>query len=180
MSKAMPRVQSFASLRDEMIAVARGERAAPAHAAVPSVHSADLIARLLTPENRVLLSVLRAQQPESVAQLAAFTQRAPSNLTRTLEKLVSAGLVSFEIVGRRKVPRVIADRITIEIDPFSLADVIRVHAVSERGISASRQAPRTSSKGVRLVTKPSRVAAVARKTAAKSSRGTRRPDRPAT
>ena len=180
MSKAMPKVQSFASLRDEMIAVARGERAAPAHAAVPSVHSADLIARLLTPENRVLLSVLRAQQPESVAQLAAFTQRAPSNLTRTLEKLVSAGLVSFEIVGRRKVPRVIADRITIEIDPFSLADVIRVHAVSERGTSASRQAPRTSSKGGRLVTKPSRVVAVARKTAAKSSRGTRRPDRTAT
>ena len=181
MSKAIPRVQSFASLRDEMIAVARGAQAAPAHAALPSVHSADLIARLLTPENRVLLSVLRSQKPESVAQLAAFTQRAPSNLTRTLEKFVSAGLVAFEIVGRRKVPRVIADRITIDIDPFSLADVIRVHAVSERGASASRPGPRTSSsKVVRLVKKPSRVSAAALKKAAKSARGTRKPDRTAT
>ena len=177
MSKAIPRVQSFASLRDEMVAVARGARVAPAHAALPSVHSADLIARLLTPENRSLLSVLRSQQPESVAQLAAFTQRAPSNLTRTLEKLASAGLVSFELAGRRKVPRVIADRITIEIDPFSLADVIRVHAVSERGASAPRT---SSSKVVRLAKKPSRVAAVARKQAAKSGRGTRKPDRSAT
>jgi len=180
----MPRVQSFASLRDEMIAVARGTRAAPAHAAhaaLPSMHSADLIARLLTPENRVLLSVLRSQQPESVAQLAAFTQRAPSNLTRTLEKLVSAGLVSFEIVGRRKVPRVIADRITIDIDPFSLADVIRVHAVSDRGAKALPPAPRTaSSKVVRLAKPPSRVAAVARKPATKSARGIRKPDRTAT
>jgi len=104
MSKVIPRVQSFASLREEMLAVARGERVAPAHAALPSVHSADLIARLLTPENRSLLAVLRSQQPESVAQLAAFTERAPSNLTRTLEKLAAAGLVSFELVGRRLGP----------------------------------------------------------------------------
>lgn len=181
MSKAIPRVQSFASLRDEMIAVARGARAAPAHAALPSVHSADLIARLLTPENRVLLSVLRSQRPESVAQLAAFTQRAPSNLTRTLQKFASAGLVAFDLVGRRKVPRVIADRITIDIDPFSLADVIRVHPVTDRTVGASRPAPRTSSsKVVRLVKKAPRVSAVALRQAAKAVRGTRKPDRSAT
>lgn len=142
MSKAIPRVQSFGSLRDEMLAVARGERAAPADAALPSVPSADLIARLLTPENRALLAVVRSRKPESVAQLAAFTQRAPSNLTRTLEKLVSAGLVSFDIVGRRKVPRVIASRITIDIDPFSLDDVVQVHTTHERATNVSRPAPR--------------------------------------
>jgi len=181
MSKVIPRVQSFASLREEMLAVARGERVAPAHAALPSVHSADLIARLLTPENRSLLAVLRSQQPESVAQLAAFTERAPSNLTRTLEKLAAAGLVSFELVGRRKVPRAIADRITIEIDPFSLADVIRVHAVSEHGAKSSPPAPQpSSSKVVRLVKKPSSVSTVARKRAAEAARGMRKPDRSST
>ncbi len=183
MSHSIPRVQSLASLRDEMISVARGERAAPAHAAIPSVHSADLIARLLTPENRALLSVLRSRRPESIAQLAAFTRRAPSNLTRTLEKLVSAGLVSFDLVGRRKVPRVIADRITIDIDPFSLADVVRVHAMSERGASVARPPQRTltsSSKFVRPVKQSSRVSAVALKKAAKSARGVRKRVRSAT
>jgi|GEM_PF-493194 predicted transcriptional regulator len=121
-----PHVQSFVSLRDEMIAVARGERKAPKHAAEPSVHSADLIARLLTPENRLLMSTIRDQRPESVAALAMLTHRAASNLTRTLDKLAAVGLVTFATVGRRKAPRAVAGKIVIEIDPFSLDDTIRV------------------------------------------------------
>ena len=121
-----PHVQSFASLRDEMIAVARGERKAPRHASEPSVHSADLIARLLTPENRLLMSTIRDQRPESVAALAVLTHRAASNLTRTLDKLAAVGLVTFATVGRRKAPQAVAGKIVIEIDPFSLDDTIRV------------------------------------------------------
>ena len=121
-----PRVQSFASLRDEMIAVARGEQEAPPHAAQPSVHSADLIARLLTPENRRLMVTIRDHQPDSVARLAALTARAPSNLTRTLDKLAAAGLVHFEIHGRLKAPRTITGKVVIEIDPFTDVDSVRV------------------------------------------------------
>jgi predicted transcriptional regulator len=120
------RIQSFASLRDEMIAVAKGERKAPAHAAEPSVHSAEVIARLLTPENRELMSVIRDEQPASVAALAELTKRAPSNLTRTLDKLVAVGLVSFSSEGRRKAPRIAAQKIMIEIDPFSPGDKVHI------------------------------------------------------
>lgn len=122
----VPRVQSLASLRREMIAVARGERRAPSHAGHPSVHSADLLARLLTAENRALLAVIHRARPASVAELAQLTGRAPSNVTRTLEKLAGVGLVHFEVTGRRKAPRTAARRILIEIDPFSASDRIRV------------------------------------------------------
>lgn len=147
-----PRVQNFASLREEMIAVARGERKAPPHAAEPSVHSADLIARLLTPENRFLMATIRERRPASVAELASLTQRAPSNLTRTLEKLAAVGLVYFESSGNRKAPRTIAGRILIEIDPFSAADTIQIVTTSvgkpgnATGV-ASKASPRKSATG---------------------------------
>jgi len=141
----MPRIQSFTSLRDEMIAVARGERKAPEHAGQPSVHSADVIARLLTRENRELMSVIRDERPESIAKLAEITHRASSNLTRTLEKLAAVGLVSFEIVGRRKAPRTTADKIVIEIDPFSSDDRIRITTTSQP--ARSRRQSITHGKG---------------------------------
>ncbi len=127
-----PRVQSFSSLRDEMMAVARGERNAPPHAADPTVHSADLIARLLTPQNRQLMMTIRDRRPDSVAHLALLTDRAPSNLTRTLDKLAAAGLVHFEIHGRQKAPRTIIGRVVIEIDPFSDIDSVRVVREKQR------------------------------------------------
>lgn len=136
---SVPRVQSFSSLRDEMMAVARGEREAPPHAAAPSVHSADLIARLLTPENRKLMMIIRDHQPDSVAKLAKLITRAPSNVTRTLDKLAAAGLVHFEMHGRQKAPRTIAGRVVIEIDPFSAVDSVRV--VRERPSKVARPKP---------------------------------------
>ena len=88
-----PRIQSIWSLRDEMIAVAKGERKAPADAAKPKVHSAEVLARLLTPENRRLMLAIRDRRPDSVAKLAELTHRAPPNVKRTLDKLAAVGLV---------------------------------------------------------------------------------------
>jgi predicted transcriptional regulator len=121
-----PRIQSFTSLRDEMIAVANGEQKAPGHAAEPSVHSAEILARLLTPENRQLMSTIRDKKPASVAHLAVLTHRASPNVKRTLDKLAAVGLVSFRFEGRKKVPCMAAKKITIEIDPFSTDDKIVV------------------------------------------------------
>jgi len=116
------KVQSFHSVRDEMIAVARGERPAPPDAAAPTFESVDLVVRLLTPENRQLLSTIRNRKPRSVTELAQMTGRAQPNLTRTLAKLEAIGLITFETVGRRKAPRVAVDKIVVEIDPCSRGD----------------------------------------------------------
>lgn len=118
-------IQSLSALEEEMRAVARGEKPAPADAASPSFTSVEALARLLTPENRHLLATIRDRKPQSVAELAELTGRAEPNLLRTLEKLRAAGLVRMEQAGRRRVPMPMVGKIVVEIDPYSPND--RMH-----------------------------------------------------
>ena len=120
------KIQSLACLKEEMRAVARGERPAPEDAAMPSFNSIDALVRLLTPGNRALLAVIRDRKPGSVAELAKLTGRAQSNLTRTLGKLEAAGFIKMKTVGRRKAPSAAIKKIVVEIDPFSERDRLSV------------------------------------------------------
>jgi predicted transcriptional regulator len=120
------KVQNLRSLRNEMKSVARGERPAPADAAKPSFNSVDAVVRLLTPENRALLAIIRDRKPQSVAELAQMSGRAQPNLTRTLAKLESAGFITMKAVGRRKAPSVAIKKIVVEIDPYSDRDRLSV------------------------------------------------------
>ncbi len=120
------KVQSLRGLRDEMKAVARGERRAPSDASKPSFNSVEAVVRLLTPDNRRLLALIRDQKPATVAELVAVTGRAQPNLTRTLAKLEAAGFITMKTVGRRKTPSVAVKRIVVEIDPYSDRDRLRV------------------------------------------------------
>jgi len=120
------KVQSLRGLRDEMKAVARRERRAPSDASKPSFNSVEAVVRLLTPDNRRLLALIRDQKPASVAELVAVTGRAQPNLTRTLAKLEAAGFITMKTVGRRKTPSVAVKRIVVEIDPYSDRDRLRV------------------------------------------------------
>lgn len=120
------KIQSLRALRAEMKAVARGARPAPADAAKPSFNSVAAVVRLLTPENRQLLAVIRDRKPRSVAELGQMTGRAQPNLTRTLAKLEAAGLIRVKTVGRRKAPSAAVKKIVVEIDPYSDRDRLRV------------------------------------------------------
>ena len=120
------KVQNLDSLEREMRAVARGERRAPGDAAKPGFNSVEAVVRLLTPENRQLLAIIRDRKPGSVAELAQITGRAQPNLTRTLAKLEAAGFVKMKTVGRRKAPSAAVKRIVVEIDPYSDRDRMRV------------------------------------------------------
>jgi predicted transcriptional regulator len=53
------KVQPLRTLRDEMKAVARGDRRAPADASKPRFNSIEAIVPLLTPDNRRLLALIR-------------------------------------------------------------------------------------------------------------------------
>src|SRR3954451_3346226 len=120
------KIQSLESLRDEMIAVARGERPAPPDAGQPIFNSVTALVQLLTPENRRLLALIRDKKPGSVTELAELTGRAQPNLTRTLSKLEDAGFITMKANGRRKAPTTTIERIVIEIDPFSQNDRLQV------------------------------------------------------
>ena len=116
------KIKSHRDLKKEMLAVARGEVPAPKDAAVPSVESAEVLLRLLTPENRDLMKILRDRPPKSVADLARMTKRASPNLLRTLAKLEAFGLIEMRSDGRRKVPRARVSKLHVEIDLFSQND----------------------------------------------------------
>ena len=120
------KIQNLRSLRAEMTAVARGERPAPTDAATPSFDSVEAVVRLLTPENRRLLAIIRDRQPPSVAALAKMAGRSQPNLTRTLAKLEAAGLITMQAHGRRKAPCAAVRKIVVEIDPYSDRDRLRV------------------------------------------------------
>jgi predicted transcriptional regulator len=120
------KIQDLRSLREEMKSVARGERSAPPDARRPSFNSVEAVVRLLTPQNRRLLTVIRDRKPQSVADLVHMTGRAQPNLTRTLAKLEAAGFITMTTRGRRKAPSVNVKRIVVEIDPYSERDRLRV------------------------------------------------------
>jgi predicted transcriptional regulator len=120
------KIQGLTSLEREMRVVARGEQSAPTNAAKPSFNSVEALVRLLTPQNRRLLALIRDHKPRSVAELVQMTGRAQPNLTRTLAKLEAAGFIRTKAVGRRKTPSAAIKKIVVEIDPYSDHDRVRV------------------------------------------------------
>jgi predicted transcriptional regulator len=120
------KIENLSTLERGMRAVARGEKPAPADAAKPSFNSVEALLRLLTPQNRRLLALIRDRKPRSVVELAQMSGRAQPNLTRTLAKLEAAGFIRTTAVGRRKTPSAAIGKIVVEIDPFSDHDLVRV------------------------------------------------------
>jgi predicted transcriptional regulator len=118
------KIQPMNNLIAEMRAVARGEIAAPADAAAPSIESAEALIRILTPDNRSLLRTIRDAKPQSVAALARLTNRAEPNLLRTLNKLEAFGLLEMRTVERRRVPTATARELHLQIDPYAMSDRI--------------------------------------------------------
>lgn len=124
--KANVRIQNLRSLREDMKAVARGKRPAPRYAGTVTFNSVEALVRLLTPENRRLLALIRDRKPESVAELVKLTGRAQPNLTRTLAKLEAAGFIVMTVSGRKKTPSLLIRKLTVEIDPCAEDDRLRV------------------------------------------------------
>ena len=120
------KIQRMSDLEAEMRKVARGEITAPADAALPSVDSTEALIRLLTPDNRSLLRTIRDAKPQSVAELARLTNRAESNLLRTLGKLEAFGLLEMQTIDRRRVPTTKIGKLHLDIDPYAMSDKIEI------------------------------------------------------
>jgi predicted transcriptional regulator len=120
------KIQSHRDLKQEMKAIARGERRSAADSAGMSFNSIDALTRLLTPENRKLMATIRDRRPQSISELSDLTGRDPGNLARTLAKLVSVGFLEMQQVDRRKIPVPKVRRVHVEIDPFSNNDKLDV------------------------------------------------------
>jgi predicted transcriptional regulator len=111
-----------------MRAVARGEKRAPKDAAKESFNSVEVVLRLLTPENRKLMAIIRDEKPASIAELAKLTGRAAPNLTRTLQKMAAAGLVALKPGSspKSKTPVATVKKVRVQIDPYEERDVLEL------------------------------------------------------
>ena len=79
--------------------------------------SPEALVKLLSADNLKLLHLIGTQRPESVRELAMLVKRKESNLSRTLKKLQEAGIIAFEKgPGRIRAPRLIARRVTLDLD----------------------------------------------------------------
>jgi predicted transcriptional regulator len=125
MSQAKIRIRSWEGFKNDLLAAAKGEPA-PAGAGGLVVESIEALMRLLTPENRELLRIIRDEKPQSVAALARLAHRAEPNLARTLGKLEAAGLVVFRHEGKRRAPVSLARRFSVHVDPYGPNDQIEV------------------------------------------------------
>ena len=95
--------------------------------------SAEAMVKLLSPENLVLLNLIRTKRPESVHALALLADRAESNLSRTLKKLQEAGIIELaKGAGKTRIPRLLAQRVTLELDLVGSGSVVSVQKTETR------------------------------------------------
>jgi predicted transcriptional regulator len=99
--------KSLADLRDEMRAVARGDRKPPPRPAAP-------VLTALTEETLELLNAI-ATKPATVSGLALHLGRAQSNVSRTLQRLAGLGLVRLVREGREVRPELVSTEIRVNL-----------------------------------------------------------------
>lgn len=120
------RIQSYIGFKKALLGAARGKRPRRDLRGTLAIESVAAFVRLLTPDNRELLRIMRDERPPSIAALSRRTRRAEPNLLKTLEKLEALGMVELRDDGRRRVPIPLIEKLRVEIDPFSAVDKVEV------------------------------------------------------
>ena len=106
---------------------------ATAEKALGTKTSPEAMVRLLSSENLKLLHLIGTRRPGSVRELATLVKRKESNLSRTLKKLQEAGIVALEKgPGRMRAPRLVARRVTLDLDLVGVDSVASVERSSIR------------------------------------------------
>jgi predicted transcriptional regulator len=95
--------------------IARGEETPKAGDPKVWFASTESFARILSAPNREMLRIIAEQAPDSLDELAALTDRAKSNLSRTLKTMTGYGLIRMERDGRKLAPKLIHDRVVLEL-----------------------------------------------------------------
>lgn len=101
--------RSLIELREEMRAVARGERQAS------ELPAGDVLDVLSVPENLDLLRIIAEEAPTSVSELALKAGRAQANVSRSLQRLATHGLIRMEREGKQVRPILIAKEVRVDL-----------------------------------------------------------------
>jgi predicted transcriptional regulator len=101
--------RSLNDLRDEMRAVARGERKPS------SLPARELLNVLASAEHRELLRLIHLELTETVSRLAELTGRAQPNISRSLQQLSKHRLIELVRNGREVRPAPTAAKVSISL-----------------------------------------------------------------
>jgi predicted transcriptional regulator len=131
--EAKPPVMSLSEAFDTIKAVGRGEAPLPEWAGKrvyigeaaqryweqleTATESLDSFSKLLS-ENQDLIAAIARERPVSIADLATRVQRAESNVSRTLAKLVKLGIVQMipAATGRTKRPALTMEKVRFDLN----------------------------------------------------------------
>lgn len=104
---------------DEMKArtlrIARGEEKPSPGDPTAWFVSTESFSKVLSAPNREMLRIIAQEKPDSLDALAALTGRQKSNLSRTLKAMIGYGLIRMERDGRKLAPKLIHDRVVLEL-----------------------------------------------------------------
>ncbi len=108
-------IASYDEMKARTMAIARGKRRARGEPKIWFT-SMESFAKVLSDRNRALLALIAEAKPGSLAELAALSGRAKSNLSRTLKTMARYGLVELKKgEGGTLVPRVRYTDIALEV-----------------------------------------------------------------
>lgn len=109
-------IADYDEMKARTMRIARGEEKPSPDDPKVWFTSTESFAQVLSAGNRELLRVIAEHAPGSLEELAEITGRAKSNLSRTLKKMASYGLVRMESgEGRRLAPKVVHDMVELEL-----------------------------------------------------------------
>ena len=108
-------IADYRDMKDRSMRIARGEEKPAADEPRVWFASTESFARILTSGNRELLHIIVEHEPQSLEELAELTGKAMSNLSRTLKNMVSLGIVRIEKDGRKVAPKLVYDRVVLEL-----------------------------------------------------------------
>jgi predicted transcriptional regulator len=109
-------IAGYEQMKARTLAVARGERKPGRGEPRVWFTSMESFARVLSDRNRTLLHLIAESEPDSLAELAALSGRAKSNLSRTLKTMERYGLVRLKKGDAgRIIPRVPYTDIVLDV-----------------------------------------------------------------
>ena len=109
-------IATYAEMKARTLAIARGKLKPSPRDPKVWFTSAESFAKILSEGNRALLALIAERNPDSIDALARASGRKKSNLSRTLKRMASCGLITLGRGPRgRVVPRVGFDRIVLHL-----------------------------------------------------------------
>lgn len=88
-------IASYEQIKARTIAIAHGKYKPKKDEPKVWFRSIELLAQVLSTENKILLEIIKTQHPQSITELATLAGREVSNTSRTLKNMKKYGLVDF-------------------------------------------------------------------------------------